>query len=50
MLLVGDDQQPRFQSVDLGSSSGDKTAILKGLQPGTRVFIDMPPWAKQDRD
>ena len=50
VLLVGDDQQPRFQSVDLGSSSGDKTAILKGLQPGTRVFIDMPPWAKQDRD
>ena len=50
VLLVGDDQQPRFQSVDLGSSSGDQTAILKGLQPGTRVFIDLPPWAKQDRD
>ena len=50
VLLVGDDQQPRFQNVDLGSSSGDQTAILKGLQPGTRVFIDLPPWAKQKRD
>ena len=50
VLLVGDDQQPRFQKVDLGSSSGDQTAILKGLQPGTRVFIDLPPWAEQDRD
>ena len=50
VLLVGDDQQPRFQNVDLGSSSGDQTAILKGLQPGTRVFIDLPPWANQERD
>jgi HlyD family secretion protein len=50
VLLVADDQQPRFQKVDLGSSSGDQTAILKGLQPGTRVFIDLPPWAKQERD
>ena len=50
VLLVGDEQQPRFQEVDLGSSSGDQTAILKGLQPGTRVFIDLPPWAKQQRD
>ena len=22
-----------------------KTAILNGLEPGTRVFIDLPPWA-----
>lgn len=50
VLLVADDQQPRFQKVDLGSSSGDQTAILKGLQPGTRVFIDLPPWANQERD
>ena len=50
VLRVGPEQQPRFQAVDLGSSSGDQTAILKGLEPGTRVFIDLPPWADQPRD
>ena len=47
VLLVGDNNQPRFQAVELGSSSGSQTAIVNGLQSGTRVFIDLPPWAKQ---
>ena len=50
VLLVGEQQEPTFQAVELGSSSGDRTAILNGLKPGTRVFIDLPPWAKQKRD
>ena len=45
VLLVGEQQQPSFQSVELGNSSGDQTAILEGLEAGTRVFIDLPPWA-----
>ena len=45
VLLVDDQQQPSFQPVELGNSSGDKTAILNGLESGTRVFIDLPPWA-----
>ncbi|AII48781.1 hemolysin D [Synechococcus sp. KORDI-52] len=45
VLLVGQDQEPRFQPVELGNSSGDQTAILDGLETGTRVFIDLPPWA-----
>ena len=45
VLLVDSQQKPVFQSVELGNSSGDQTAILKGLEPGTRVFIDLPPWA-----
>jgi HlyD family secretion protein len=45
VLLVDENQQPRFQPVELGNSSGDKTAILNGLESGTRVFIDLPPWA-----
>ena len=45
VLLVDDNQQPRFQPVELGNSSGDQTAILNGLDSGTRVFIDLPPWA-----
>ena len=47
VLLVGDKDQPRFQAVELGASSGSQTAILGGLKPGTKVFIDLPPWAKK---
>ncbi|WP_432784961.1 efflux RND transporter periplasmic adaptor subunit [Cyanobium sp. BSA11S] len=43
VLLVGKDNQPRFQPVTLGSSSGRNTQILTGLEQGTRVFIDLPP-------
>ncbi|MGB1621807.1 MAG: efflux RND transporter periplasmic adaptor subunit [Synechococcus sp.] len=50
VLLIGKDQQPTFTPVELGSSSGDQTAILNGVEPGTRVFIDLPPWAAQSRD
>ncbi|MFM7170570.1 MAG: efflux RND transporter periplasmic adaptor subunit [Cyanobium sp.] len=49
VLLVGKDRQPTFQPVELGVSSGKDTQILSGLEPGTRVFIDLPPWAKQKK-
>ncbi len=47
VLLVGKDRKPRFQPVELGVSSGKNTQILSGLEPGTRVFIDLPPWASR---
>ncbi len=50
VLLVGEKQQPTFQAVDLGSSSGDQTAILNGLEPGSPVFIDLPPWSNKQRN
>jgi HlyD family secretion protein len=49
VLLVGKDRQPTFQPVELGVSSGKETQILSGLPSGTRVFIDLPPWAKQKK-
>ena len=49
VLVVGNKNQPRFQTVELGTSSGSKTAIIKGVSPGEKVFIDMPPWAKKKR-
>ena len=49
VLLVGKDRQPRFQPVELGSNSGRDTQVLGGLEPGTQVFIDLPPWAKKRR-
>jgi HlyD family secretion protein len=50
VLLVGPGNQPTFQAVTLGASSGKDTQILEGLQPGTRVFIDLPPWTKKKRE
>ena len=47
VLLVGKDNQPRFQPVELGASSGGRSAILSGVKPGSMVFIDLPPWAKK---
>ncbi|SBO42975.1 Secretion protein HlyD [Cyanobium sp. NIES-981] len=49
VLLVGKDRQPTFQPVELGISGGKDTQILSGLEPGTRVFIDLPPWSKKKR-
>jgi HlyD family secretion protein len=49
VLLVGPRNQPKFQPVELGMSSGRNTQILNGLAPGTRVFIDLPPWSNKRR-
>jgi len=47
VLLVGKNRQPKFQPVELGVSSGKDTQIISGLEAGTKVFIDLPPWAKK---
>ena len=46
VLLVGQNQRPKFQKVELGSSSGNKTSILTGVKPGDLIFIDLPPGSK----
>ncbi len=50
VLVIGKGNQPEFQNVELGASSGSKTAIIKGVSPGQQVFIDLPPWAKSKRN
>ena len=50
VLIVGKEKKPQFQKVELGTSSGSKTAIIKGINPGDLVFIDLPPWASKQRD
>ena len=47
VLIIGENNQPTFKKVELGTSSGSKTAIISGLRPGEKVFIDIPPWAKK---
>jgi len=50
VLIVGQKKSPKFQKVELGTSSGSRTAIIKGINPGDRIFIDLPPWSKRTRD
>ncbi len=38
-----------FQPVTLGPQVGEKIQILSGLQPGDRVFVDLPPGKSLDR-
>jgi HlyD family secretion protein len=45
VLLVGPESVPQFQPVELGVSGGRDTQVISGLEPGTKVFIDLPPWA-----
>ena len=47
VLVVGNNNQPTFKKVELGTSSGSRTAIISGLEPGEKVFINLPPWAKK---
>ena len=49
VLVPGKGDKPEFQPVSLGSSSGRQTQVLSGIEPGQRVFLDLPPWAgRQD--
>ena len=50
VLIIGKNSQPQFQKVELGTSSGSRTAIINGINPGDRIFVDLPPWAKKKRD
>ena len=47
VLVPGSGNEPKFQEVTLGNSSGRQTQVLNGLEPGEKVFIDLPPWASK---
>ena len=50
VLLVDDKKRPRFQKVELGNSSGKRTAIINGVNPGDLIFIDLPPGLSENRN
>ena len=50
VLVIGNNNQPKFKKIELGTSSGSNTAIISGLEPGEKVFIDLPPWAKKRKN
>ena len=47
VLIPGAGNEPKFQEVTLGNSSGRQTQVLEGVEPGEKVFIDLPPWASK---
>ncbi|GAB4364575.1 MAG: efflux RND transporter periplasmic adaptor subunit [Elainellaceae cyanobacterium] len=51
-VLVPDaNNEPEFQPVTLGTAVGNQTQILEGIEPGDRVFTDIPPdseWNQSD--
>ena len=50
-VLVPDKaNQPQFRPVTLGVAVGNQTQVLEGVQPGDKVFTDIPPnsnWGKK---
>lgn len=50
VLVPGKNNKPRFQPVELGISGGRSTQIISGLEPGSRVFIDLPPGSRRSND
>ena len=46
VLVAGPNNKPRFQSVTTGQTIGNETQILKGLQPGESVFVELPEGQK----
>jgi len=47
VLKVDKNNTPKFEKIEIGISSGNKTSIIEGLRPGEQIFIDIPPWANK---
>ncbi|MBW4660782.1 MAG: efflux RND transporter periplasmic adaptor subunit [Drouetiella hepatica Uher 2000/2452] len=51
VLVPDKSNQPEFRPVTLGVAVGNQTQVLEGVQPGDKVFTDIPPnsnWGKQE--
>jgi len=46
VLVPGRNNKPRFQPVTIGSSIGNQTQILDGIQAGESVFVELPAGEK----
>ena len=47
ILKVDKNNFPKFEKIKTGISGGDKTSVIDGLEPGEKIFINIPPWAKK---
>ncbi|NJR48669.1 MAG: efflux RND transporter periplasmic adaptor subunit [Leptolyngbyaceae cyanobacterium CSU_1_3] len=46
VLVLGEKNQPQFKAVTIGTSMGEKTQIIDGLQTGEQVFVQLPEGQK----
>tara|TARA_B100000965_G_scaffold387048_1_gene389945 strand:+ start:473 stop:1531 length:1059 start_codon:yes stop_codon:yes gene_type:complete len=46
ILKVGKNSFPEFKEIEIGISSGNQTSVISGVNPGERIFLDIPPWSK----
>jgi HlyD family secretion protein len=46
ILIPGEDNKAIFRPITLGTAVGDQTQVLEGLQPGERIFTELPPGQK----
>ncbi len=42
VLLPGDNGEPTFRPIQVGTTIGIRTEVLRGLKPGDRVFVSVP--------
>jgi HlyD family secretion protein len=50
VLVTNQEDKPEFKPVKVGLVLDDKTQILSGLNPGDKVFIDLPEDLKEKED
>jgi HlyD family secretion protein len=50
VMVPDEDDEPTFQPVTIGPTVQDQTQILEGLDPGQRVFIDLPEDFRQENE
>lgn len=50
VMVVDENNEPKFKPVTIGISINDKTQILDGLLPGDKVFIDLPDKKKGGKE
>ena len=48
ILKVGKNSFPEFKEIEIGISSGNKTAVIAGIEAGEKIFLDIPPWANKN--
>jgi len=49
VMVPDSNNQPQFKPVTVGLVIDDKIQILDGINPGDRVFIDLPESARQSK-
>ncbi|MDX2100557.1 MAG: efflux RND transporter periplasmic adaptor subunit [Leptolyngbyaceae cyanobacterium bins.59] len=49
VLIPGEKNEPLFKPVLIGTTTGRETQVLEGLEPGQRVFTELPEGQRLDK-